>query len=111
MYSEKKKTFKVIEIAKLKSLIFKKKKNQTGYMIVDVTDCIVSIVENSHIGHGLSFSKSTFKFLIFGSQILDWFESLKKYCYQTEFSNKYELLNLLNRGSTYKVYDAINIFE
>ncbi|CAD8198527.1 unnamed protein product [Paramecium octaurelia] len=111
VYSEKKKTFKVIEIAKMKSLIFKKKKNQTGYMIVDITDCIISIVENSHIGHGLSFTKSSFKFLIFGSQILDWFESLKKYCYQNEFSNKYELLNLLNRGSTYKVYDAINIFE
>ncbi|CAD8119383.1 unnamed protein product [Paramecium sonneborni] len=111
VYSEKKKTFKEIEITKMQSLIFKKKKNQSGFYVLDITDCIISIVENNHIGHGLSFIKATFEFLIFGSQILDWFEQLKKYCYQTEFSNKYELLSLLNRGSLYKVYDAINIFE
>ncbi|CAD8203102.1 unnamed protein product [Paramecium octaurelia] len=111
VFSEKKKTFKEIEIAKMKNLIFKKKKNQTGFLIVDITDCIISIVENNHIGHGLQFTKASFQFLIFGSHILDWFESLKKYCYQTEFSNKYELLTLINRGSLYKLYDAINIYE
>ncbi|CAD8105041.1 unnamed protein product [Paramecium sonneborni] len=111
IYSEKKQTFKEIEITKMQNLIFKKKKNQTGFYVLDITDCIISIVENIHIGHGLSFTKATFQFLIFGPLILDWFESLKKYCYQIEFSTKYELLNLLNRGSFYKVYDAINIFE
>ncbi|CAD8090617.1 unnamed protein product [Paramecium sonneborni] len=74
---------------------------------LDVSNYQISKVENKILGQGIRLQSIEFSLEFYGS-IDKWFEYLKLYCIQTNFTQKYQVQKLVGAGTYGKVYRVKN---